>query len=319
MFLKNLSLQSLWCLVLVQACQGELMCYVCDNCPVITADIPLLTCNEHFFNSDTTTRTTTTGTTTIRATSQQPETVSTLLDNTDAPAESSDLTTKSLPTKLMTTTTLKPTEATNSSSATITTETTTLDSSEKTTKTYPKTIAPQEDNSNSTEDLNVSTVTTTPVTNIAETTTDNNLNDSKTTKVYSRLSAPKFKSDFVSSQINETLIKAGEDETDAEITRSKVFKPTAQSHSRNARHTTDQTYNCFKVEAKVNGSTNIARGCSRRTPPQTACKHWQEMHNNMKVDECYSCTSSECNGSSMISVSVATLLIVLVAGCFHYH
>uniref|UniRef100_A0A1A9VHS1 Uncharacterized protein n=1 Tax=Glossina austeni TaxID=7395 RepID=A0A1A9VHS1_GLOAU len=291
------------------------MCYVCDNCPVITADIPLLNCNEHFFNSDTTTRTTTTGTTTIGATSQQSETESTLLDNTDATAGSSDLTTK-----IMTTTSLKPTEAMNSSFTTMMTETTTLDSLEKTTKTYPKTTAAQEDNSNSTEDLNVNTgTTTTPVTNIAETTTEDNLNESKTTKVYSRLSAPKFKSDFVSSQINETLIKVGEDETEAEITTSKIFKPSAQSHSRKARHTTDQIYNCFKVEAKVNGSTNIARGCSRRTPPQTACKHWQEMHNNIKVDECYSCTSSECNGSSMTSVSVATLLIVLVAGCFHYH
>uniref|UniRef100_A0A1A9ZDB3 Uncharacterized protein n=1 Tax=Glossina pallidipes TaxID=7398 RepID=A0A1A9ZDB3_GLOPL len=295
------------------------MCYVCENCPVITADIPLLNCNEHFFNSDITTRTTTIGTTTIRASSQQPETESTLPDNTDAPAESSDLTTKSLPTKIMTTTSLKPTEATNSSFTTTITETTPSDSSEKTTKTYPKTIAPQEDNSNSTEELNVNTDTTTPVTNIAETTTENNLNESKTTKVYSRLSAPKFKSDFVSSQINETLIKSGEDETETEITRSKIFNPSAQSHSRNARHTTDQIYNCFKVEAKVNGSTNIARGCSRRTPSQTACKHWQELHSNMKVDECYSCTNSECNGSSMISVSVATLLIVLVAGCFHYH
>uniref|UniRef100_A0A1B0BG19 Protein quiver n=1 Tax=Glossina palpalis gambiensis TaxID=67801 RepID=A0A1B0BG19_9MUSC len=308
MFLKNLLLESLWCFVLVQACQGELMCYVCDNCPVITADIPLLNCNEHYFNSDTTTRTTT-----IRTTSTETE--STLLGNTDTSAGSSE----SMTTKLTTTTTLKPTEAMNSSFTTTAMETTTISATGKTTKTYPKTITPQADNSNSTEDINFNTVTTTPVTDIEEKSTENNLSESKTTKVYSRLSAPKFKSDFMSSQINETLIKHGEDETEDEITRSKIFKPSEQSRSRNARHTADQIYNCFKVEAKVNGSTNIARGCSRRTPPKTACAQWHEMHNNMKIDECYSCTSSECNGSSMVSVSVATLLIVLVAGCFHYH
>ncbi|ALC38913.1 CG7778 [Drosophila busckii] len=62
---KNMIFSSLCLLLLLTpACLGDLMCYVCDDCPQLTKATPLLACNEDFFNQGGSTEASTVTTTT---------------------------------------------------------------------------------------------------------------------------------------------------------------------------------------------------------------------------------------------------------------
>lgn len=61
----------------------------------------------------------------------------------------------------------------------------------------------------------------------------------------------------------------------------------------------------------------INRGCSRVQTMESVCGQWEAQHPNEKMDKCYPCSRTKCNGSSALNVSITALFVAVVAVFMH--
>lgn len=83
---------------------------------------------------------------------------------------------------------------------------------------------------------------------------------------------------------------------------------------RQRRHTEFNgiTYYCYKVQKKYGSVFGTKRGCIGIKAEESVCDNLN-MENGNQTKKCMQCTTTKCNGSSAMSVSIATLLIGLLA------
>ncbi|XP_055837747.1 uncharacterized protein LOC129906128 [Episyrphus balteatus] len=83
---------------------------------------------------------------------------------------------------------------------------------------------------------------------------------------------------------------------------------------RQRRHTEFNgiTYHCYKVQKKYGNVYGTKRGCMGVKTEQSVCDELYTANGN-QTKKCSPCTTTKCNGSSSLGVSIATLLVALMA------
>lgn len=281
-------LSTLFLLTLTKAqTQMQLQCYVCEDCPEITDSIPKLECNEDYFNTGGTTMSS------VMTTTPSEPPATTPVATTTTEAETTTTTSTSTKTE---STTMEDTTTTEQEETT--TDTTTL---------APTTLAPTPPTP-----ATAGPVITQPTPpNVGTTAAVINLVSlvNKTEGSLNRTDAD-YKVEGTVAVVSETTTPAANVK---EYTNSTQFRVRQQRAITN----TDVTYHCFTIQKNVNGSMTTDRGCSRVTTEQAVCNQLQDM-NNHTISKCTPCSLSLCNGSGVLSASMATLLVACIAALMRH-
>ncbi|KAM7351080.1 uncharacterized protein ACRADG_004065 [Cochliomyia hominivorax] len=298
----------LWCLflflALTKACQGQLMCYVCDNCAQVTAETPQFECNADFFNAGGATDSS------VQTTTEMPKTTAGTIEEEDKTTEITTITPSTVTSEQTTMSTIE--NKTSESTTEVTTEKATETTTEMTTEeTTIKTIETTQKTTSTTEDLPPTPPTVGPPMTTTAIPTPPNPGTIKPL-------------DDVEALNNHSLAHeqpVDKDEVEGiEIVPStmKNYKPSAEFRIRQLRSVSDVTYHCFKVQAvTANNTVIVNRGCSRVETMESVCGQWKAQHPNEKVNKCYPCSRTKCNGSSALNVSITALFVAVVAVFMH--
>ncbi|XP_013108827.2 uncharacterized protein LOC106088076 [Stomoxys calcitrans] len=310
-------------LSVIQVSHGQLMCYVCENCPdPKTNEIPQETCDDTFFEttiSTSTPTTTSTSTSTTELTSiSTTESTSTSTTESTTQTTSTQSTTSPMTTAPSTTATTESPTPTESSTETLTTttEVLTTQSTEDTTTVDPTTSTSTTEMSSSTEDDSSPTPVTTSTT---ENTTATTTTISTTTEDLPP-SPPTISTSSVPTPPTPGAAKPIDDltnETFKDRSTPKNYVTSSEFRVRQLRAVSDYTYHCYKVLTKVNGTMVTNRGCSRVKTMESVCGQWKEEHPDVELNKCYPCSNSLCNGSIALNVSVSALVMTVVAVLLH--
>ncbi|XP_075152561.1 uncharacterized protein LOC142226428 [Haematobia irritans] len=308
---------NLWSLLVIlsifQVSHGQLMCYVCENCPdPRMAEMPIETCDESFFDSTTTTTTSTTMTTTTKSTTTTMSSSST----------TTPMTTESTSTTVTTTESPSSTESSTETDTTTTTEMITTTEEDSTTEsTEDTTITTEEDSTSTTETAPTPTPTPTLSTEASTTTvstTSTTVEDlppsPPTPPTISTSSVPTPPTPGAANPIDDLT-----NETVKERSTSKNYVTSSEFRVRQMRAVSEYTYHCYKVLANINGTMITNRGCSRVKTMESVCGLWKEQHPEEELNKCYPCSNTKCNGSATLNVSISAILMVLIAGLLQRH
>ncbi|XP_055918004.1 uncharacterized protein LOC129950182 [Eupeodes corollae] len=274
----TLTLPLLLVLLMVVATKGHtvLQCYVCDNCEKVNKKLtPLEQCGGENFHM----MSTTTAASASMSSSSRSE------STTTSPSETSSTTT-AMPHR---DSTARPSSTEDPETTNTTIELITLSTSILTSSTTPSTV----DSSNA----SASSGTTTPAVFVTPT-------EESSTTTTTTTTTTTAESDLVIPSEN--------------ITWAYPLSPgnlTEGTYNRQRRHTEFNgiTYYCYKIQKRYDNVFGTKRGCiGVKTNERPVCDEL-DMANNNQTKKCSACTTTMCNGSSALGVSIAALLVALVA------